>query len=337
VARPTATYPYNVIDLGTLPARFPNQFTASIAVGVNNKGQVVGSATSPALGCAAAYAILCEAFLYSDGTITGLGTLDGRASTGTGINDKGDVVGWSGGQNFLFTKGIMTGITGTVSQDAYINNKGQIASTVFSDSNDWEAILYDKGRISRLGKLGALQSYASRINNHGDVVGYTFSPYQGSGPPCASFQAFLYDGGKITGLGALGGSGSFSFAYGVNDKGQVVGTSSRTPCGHGYAFLYDGGAMVDLGTLAGYDTSSAQAINKGGEIVGYAFSNTAGFKPGTEAFLYSNGVMTDIGPPGWSNTIAMDINDHGQIVGYGINPVGQQHGFLLDPVKSPKP
>ena len=35
--------------------------------------------------------------------------------------------------------------------------------------------------------------------------------------------------------------------------------------------------------------------------------------------------------------IAMDINDHGQIVGYGINPAGQQHGFLLDPVKSPKP
>lgn len=35
---------------------------------------------------------------------------------------------------------------------------------------------------------------------------------------------------------------------------------------------------------------------------------------------------------GWRVSFALDINDNGQIVGWGTNPLGRQSGFLLNPV-----
>jgi probable HAF family extracellular repeat protein len=68
--------------------------------------------------------------------------------------------------------------------------------------------------------------------------------------------------------------------------------------------------------------------------VGNAIANN-GF--GT-AFLYSNGVMTDLNsliPSGWWAGGAAAINDSGQIVCDGTNPEGQNVAFLLTPVPEP--
>ena len=39
---------------------------------------------------------------------------------------------------------------------------------------------------------------------------------------------------------------------------------------------------------------------------------------------------------GWSLIEAAAINDSGQIVGYGFNPLGQEHAFILTPVPEPE-
>jgi hypothetical protein len=54
-------------------------------------------------------------------------------------------------------------------------------------------------------------------------------------------------------------------------------------------------------------------------------------------FSHYGGIMINLGPdlPGWSVTEATGINDSGQIVGYGINPLGQHDSFLLTPVPEP--
>jgi probable HAF family extracellular repeat protein len=73
-------------------------------------------------------------------------------------------------------------------------------------------------------------------------------------------------GYSVTELGTLGGD--YSQAFGINSRGQIVG-SSYTASGEVHAFLWEKGEMTDLGTLGG-DHSQATAINSRGQVVGYA-------------------------------------------------------------------
>jgi probable HAF family extracellular repeat protein len=85
--------------------------------------------------------------------------------------------------------------------------------------------------------------------------------------------------------------------------------------------------MTDLGTLPGANYSDASAINDAGIIVGQ--SGTYGNASGNHAYMWQDGVMTDLNSllPAHSGITlinATGINNAGQIVGYGTG--GQ---FLL--------
>ena len=65
---------------------------------------------------------------------------------------------------------------------------------------------------------------------------------------CLAASGTAYSGGTMIDLGTLGGT--YSYANGINNKGQIVGYS-LTASGQDHAFLYSGGKMTDLGTLGG--------------------------------------------------------------------------------------
>src|SRR5580704_13845737 len=94
---------YTVTDLGTLPG-----MPSSEGGGINGIGQAVG--TSFTDSCSGTY---CgEAFLYSNGTMQGLGTLGGTSSSAAAINASGQVTGSSalsdGSEHaFLYSNGTM--------------------------------------------------------------------------------------------------------------------------------------------------------------------------------------------------------------------------------------
>ncbi len=84
--------------------------------------------------------------------------------------------------------------------------------------------------------------------------------------------------------------------------------------------------IMDLGALSGGSQSYANGINDTGGIVGYSRMAS-----GTNhAFLWQNGVMTDLGTrfrTGGSGSYANGINDIGAIAGYLISAINHQPCF----------
>ena len=100
-------------------------------------------------------------------------------------------------------------------------------------------------------------------------------------------------------------------AYGVNNRGQVVGGND-----FGRAYLWDSlTGMRDLGTIGG-NTSVAYSVNDLGQVVG----QSATANGGSHAFMWENGIMTDLGlpfPQYDRGSQARDVNDKGQVIGGG--------------------
>jgi probable HAF family extracellular repeat protein len=118
-------------------------------------------------------------------------------------------------------------------------------------------------------------------------------------------------------LGGLGSQGGFTFGYsvevnGLNTRGEVVGTSPLPGDKTYHAVLWDG-SLKDLGTLGGYN-SRGWWVTESGLVVG-----NADISPQTtshHAFLWKDGVMTDLGTLGpCLDSTAFAVNSSGQVVG----------------------
>jgi len=160
---------------------------------------------------------------------------------------------------------------------------------------------------------GSAFAYASGINLLGEVVGSSAfsSPFDGD------THAFLWTmNGGMKDLGTLG-CPDITGANGINQSGQVAGTSTIEPCAGGglyRAFVWsDQEGMQDLGTLFGGTYSLGNAINALGQVVGYSdCSNCDGSHP----FLWDSLGSHDLGVlPGGSSGAAIGLNDFGDVVG----------------------
>jgi probable HAF family extracellular repeat protein len=102
-------------------------------------------------------------------------------------------------------------------------------------------------------------------------------------------------------------------AIDMNNHGQIVGTSATGP----EPFLWSGGVMRTLGT--GSD-STVVAINDKGQVAGTKSSR---------AFLWEDGVVSDIGDLGSGYSIALGINEAGQVMGISWTDASlPQHAFI---------
>ena len=298
------------------------------------------------------YSLQASAVEY---TITNLGMLGGSSSHALGINNSGQVVGQSyttgdtTAHAFLYSNGTMTDL-GTL-YDAYsiargINSSGQVEVEVYNTSGFARSFLYSNGGMTDLGTLGPPNTsaiHATAINDSGQVVGYSSN--------LLNNHAFIYSNGVMADLSNLMGL-DYLVPHGINNAGEIVGYIGNE------AFLFSQGSVSILGNGA------AMGVNNLGQVVGYtsdshAFLYSGGVMQdlgtlgvaeaindlgqvvgqGSTAFLYSDGVMHDLNSylpanSGWSLETARAINSNGQIVGVGVFN-GQSLAYLMTPIPLP--
>jgi probable HAF family extracellular repeat protein len=115
-------------------------------------------------------------------------------------------------------------------------------------------------------------------------------------------HATIWNGNTLTDLGIQ--FEGYSFAYGINNSGQVAGYGTFAHNGEPHATIWNGITPTDLGTqVAGY-SSFATAINDSGQVVGVSYSN--------HATIWNGNIATDLGTlPGGIYSYAAAINNSG--------------------------
>lgn len=253
-----------------------------------------------------------------------LGTLPGDdASVAMGINEFGDVVGWSfgpaGARAFLYTdEAGMTALPAPAGRPTTharaVNDAGTVVGTASSGGTDiGHAVRWQSGTAQDLGTLGTgFFSEARGVNAAGTVVGSSYT----DGGSLLGIHAFRYD---VSGMVDLTPSIDDAHAEAINDVDQVAGWRN------GRAFRLTGTTFTDLGVPAGFARSFGYAINGFGQVAGHVASATGNSE---RIFRYTDGTgLVLLGGSGEFNR-AYGINDAGDVVGRGRPGLGLQQGFL---------
>jgi len=210
-------------------------------------------------------------------TVTSL--TPGMSAVGLGINATGDVAGW------ITVSGLPRPILRTPENGVIVLPTSSVQP------------------------YGIARDLSDRVAGVITVVGEARLNSSGSAIHAVRWKVAVPQGSvTVTDLGTLPGHAE-SFANGVNNSGQVTGTSDPNSFLSIGAFLYsDATGMVDLGLGSVGVNAVALDLNASGVVTGYL---------GLQAFRWSSaGGLQPLGAPaGWADSFGYAINAAGQVAG----------------------
>jgi len=285
--------------------QLPSEYSAGLAVAINNQNRVVISATTVADGTR-------RALLWDDGVIQDLGTLGASSTAPTDINELGQVVGWSmvdGSLHaFFWDRGTMQdlGPVVTYSSDKpefnqiRINSRGQ----VLGNRPGAQAFLWENGETQTLPL-----DFAAGLNDRGQVAGWV---WRVDSAGIRRRQAAVWEAGVLTELGTLGGNESWARA--ISNSGWVVGGSYIDRYHNAHPFRWRDGRLEDLGASGQMSSGIAESwqavlVNDPGQV---------GAKSSDLSFVWDHGLTSRLACGcGGGVAAPMAMNARGAVVGYG--------------------
>jgi len=275
------------VDLGTLGGE--NSFMNWGEI--NDRGQIVGYSETDALDpngedvCGFGTGHMCLPFLWQDFHMEALPTLGGNNGQASAINNRGKIAGTA--ETAVTDSRCPTHITSlpvlwekgkpqslpTVDQDSdgeafWINDRGQAVGQTSNCSNGiTHAVSWTKN-----GTAAALPDYKNGAvawgnNDRDQIVGSVGSPDGGS-----TQYAALWQNGKLTSFKPLPGDVG-AIASGINNRGQMVGSTWDSKFNWAHAVIWEDGVMTDLNTMFASSTlvaTMANKINERGQIAAMA-------------------------------------------------------------------
>jgi probable HAF family extracellular repeat protein len=252
-----------LIDLGTFGGRDSVAFTFAA-------GRVAGQAQI-ASGQQ-------RAFVYDlhTHTMTNLGTLGGTWSAAYGVHYESVVgasriAGDARVRAFRYQGGTMSALPVDLGGDSAAkgtNGADIVGYSCVAGNTSCRAFLFSAGTATYFGSTTG-KTVANDINSNSEIVGsFTVGT-------STAMHAFQYANGTMTDLGTLGGTSSE--ALGMNELGDVVGTS-RNSAGAARAFVvWHDGVMTNLNSLipsgSGWVLETATGISDSRQIVGTGVFN----------------------------------------------------------------
>jgi probable HAF family extracellular repeat protein len=312
---------YRITDLGTLGGPY------SFSYNLNDAGVVSGGSATGAQNGDPSQAVVNApqtAFFWDHGRLRKLGTLGGPDSAGAATN--------------------LSKLAAVDSETKNLSRQGEDVCA-FGTHLQCLAATWKNGRLAPLSLLpGGNNSYALDMNDRGQIVGFSDTDVYDLGCAAATtagfqFQAVIWEpDGRVRQppLAPLGRD-TVANAFGINNKGQVVGDSgvcaNTTPPPYPsspHAVLWErDGTPIDLGSLGG-PVSGASAINDRGDVSGT--STTADGSPRPFLWTPESRTLLQLEPPdGFPiaiNPCCKTINDRREIVGFMLDSNFNSHAFL---------
>jgi len=222
-----------------------------------------------------------------------------------------------------------------------LNDRGQVVG--YTDAgNVSEAVLWEGGRLRRLGSLAGGRRFGYRLNDRGQVTARVSVRDPRFGGAVVDAHAGLWEFGRVRDLGAP--PDRYSQAAALNNTGSVVGWGGEILNANGdRALLWEPGKPPRILTSPGGYYAEAHAISDAGQIAGAAsVPPSAGDRllgrdrfPAVHAFFWDapHAAGQDLGVlPGHRDSRATALNERGQVVG-----VSGHLGFLWEDRRGMRP
>ena len=276
---------------------------------INDFGQIVGyseTATPDPNGediCGFGTHATCRPFLWQFGHMSALPLLGGNNGEASAINMRGQAVGFA--ENGAVDPSCTAGVTNTRVQLPVLweNGKAHALPTVDFEPDGMAFWINDEGQaVGESGTCGAngvhavswqngmatqLQDYgqgatAYSNNNRGEIVGTIINAAD------TVQEIAIWQNGALTSVAPFPEDAG-ALATGVNDRGQVVGSTYDNNLNWAHGFIYENGVLTDLNTLLPESSNlyitMANKINANGQISGMAIVQNGPYKGEIHAFV----------------------------------------------------